>query len=351
MTHELCGKLAFIMNLDIENPNELLAYLGQTERITKGEQPKITVLQGGVSNKTVLLERETESWVIKQALAKLRVKVDWYSDPSRSVREAQGLRTLSQLVPDNVPTFIFEDAEQHVLVMSAVAQPNENWKTVLLAGGVLQHQVKQFGELLGFIHRSAYERRDELAEVFADTSFFESLRLEPYYQYTASQVPSAAPFLEGLVEETRQHQRTLVHGDYSPKNTLIAQDKMILLDYEVIHWGDPAFDVGFGMTHLLSKAHRLSDQRSTLLNAAWVFWKSYARVVKDLEWRRGLEERAIRHTLACMLARVRGRSPLEYLDDAQRQLQEKIVVELMMQPPTTFNDLTSAFGEGLTANS
>jgi 5-methylthioribose kinase len=339
------------MNLDIENSNELLAYLRQTKRIEESEEPKITILQGGVSNKTVLLERETESWVIKQALAKLRVKADWYSDPSRSVREAQGLRTLSQLVPDNVPTFIFEDAEQHVLAMSAVPQPHENWKTVLLAGGVLQHQVKQFGELLGFIHRSAYERRDELAEVFADTSFFESLRLEPYYQYTASQVPSAATFLETLVEETRQHHITLVHGDYSPKNILIAQDRMILLDYEVIHWGDPAFDIGFGMTHLFSKAHRLSDQRSTLLNAAWVFWKSYARVVKDLVWRRGLEERAIRHTLACMLARVRGRSPLEYLDDAQRQLQEKIVVELVTQPPTTFNDLTSAFGEGLTANS
>jgi 5-methylthioribose kinase len=339
------------MNLDIENPNELLAYLEQTERITKNEQPKITVLQGGVSNKTVLLERETESWVIKQALAKLRVKADWYSDPSRIQREALGLRYLSNLIPAHVPQFIFEDVEQHLLAMSAVPQPHIKWKTVLLAGGVLQHQVKQFGELVGFIHRSAYERRDELAEVFADTSFFESLRLEPYYQYTALQVPSAAPFLESLVEETRQHQRTLVHGDYSPKNILIAQNKMMLLDYEVIHWGDPAFDIGFGMTHLFSKAHRLSDQRSTLLNAAWVFWKSYARVVKDLEWRRGLEERAIRHTLACMLARVRGRSPLEYFDDVQRQRQEKIVVELMTQPPTTFNDLTSAFEKGLMAES
>ena len=53
---------------------------------------------------------------------------------------------------------------------------------LLLAGGVLQHQVKQFGELLGFIHRSAYERRDEFAEVFADTSFFESLKLLPCFK-------------------------------------------------------------------------------------------------------------------------------------------------------------------------
>ncbi len=337
--------------MDIENPSELLAYLVQGDRITKDEQPKITVLQGGVSNKTVLLERTSESWVIKQALPKLRVETPWYSDPSRIQREAEGLRTLAQLIPNNVPTFLFEDTEQHVLAMSAVPQLHENWKTVLLNGGVLQHHVKQFAELLGAIHRLAFEKRDELSKTFADTSFFESLRLEPYYHYTASQVPSATTFLENLIAETKQQHLTLVHGDYSPKNILVYQDNFILLDFEVIHWGDPAFDVGFAMTHLLSKAHHLSEQRATFLNAAWVFWKSYARFIKGLEWTNGLEARAVRHTLACMLARVRGRSPLEYLNDTQRQRQEKVIVELMQKPPTTFNDLTSEFEKGLKADS
>jgi 5-methylthioribose kinase len=316
------------MNLDIENPKQLLEYLKQAERITTDEQPNMTVLEGGVSNKTVLLERESESWVVKQALPKLRVDVDWYSDPSRIHREALGLR-------------------YHVLAMSAVPQPHKNWKTILLEGGVLQHHVKEFAELLAAIHRQAYERRTDFAEFFADTAFFESLRLEPYYLYTASQVPGAAPFLETLVEDTRKQTITLVHGDYSPKNILIYQYRLVLLDYEVIHWGDPAFDIGFGMTHLLSKAHYLSEQRSTLLNAAWVFWKSYARVIKELPWSKGLEARAVRHTLACMLARVRGRSPLEYLNDTQRERQEKVVVELTQNAPTTFNDLTSEFEKGI----
>jgi 5-methylthioribose kinase len=335
------------MNLDIENSKQLLEYLEQAQRITQGEQPKVTVLQGGVSNKTVLLEREAEAWVIKQALPKLRVEVDWYSDPSRIHREALGLRYLSQLLPEHVPQFIFEDVDNHILAMSAVPQPHTNWKTVLLGGGVLQHHVKAFAELLGVMHRQAYERRTDFAEFFADTSFFESLRLEPYYLYTASQVPSATTFLETLVEDTRKQKVTLVHGDYSPKNILIYQDRLVLLDYEVIHWGDPAFDIGFGMTHLLSKAHYLSEQRSTLLNAAWVFWKSYARVVKELPWSKGLEARAVRHTLACMLARVRGRSPLEYLNDAQGERQEKVVISLMANVPLTFNDLTSEFEKGL----
>jgi 5-methylthioribose kinase len=339
------------MNLDIENSNELLAYLEQTERITKDEQPKITVLQGGVSNKTVLLERETESWVIKQALPKLRVQVDWFSDPSRIHREALGLRYLSQFMPQHVPQFIFEDVDNNVLAMSAVPKPHQNWKSVLLSGDILQHHVKAFGELLGQLHRQAYERRTDFADFFTDTTFFESLRLEPYYLYTASQIPKAAPFLETLVEDTRMQKTTLVHGDYSPKNILLHNDTFILLDYEVIHWGDPAFDVGFGMTHLLSKAHYLAEQRSTFLNSAWVFWKSYSRIIKELPWSKGLEARAVRHTLGCMLARVCGRSPLEYLSDSQRQRQEEIVVDLMPQQLTTFNDLTTAFEKELRAKS
>jgi 5-methylthioribose kinase len=337
-------------SLDVENRDELLAYLEQTGRIAKGEQPKVTVLQGGVSNKTVLLERDTESWVIKQALPKLRVEVDWFSDPARIQREALGLRYLSQLMPQQVPQFIFEDIENYVLAMSVVPEPHQNWKSVLLNGDILQHHVKAFGELLGQLHRQSYEHRADFASLFADTTFFESLRLEPYYLYTASQIPEAAAFLETLVEETRKQQKTLVHGDYSPKNVLIHEDQMILLDYEVIHWGDPAFDVGFGMTHLLSKAHHLAEQRATFLNAAWVFWKSYFRLVKDLPWSKGLEARAVRHTLACMLARVHGRSPLEYLNGSQRERQEKVVTALMSQPPLTFNDLTSEFEEGLTTD-
>jgi 5-methylthioribose kinase len=339
------------MNLDIEKSGELLEYLKKTERITSDEQPNVTVLQGGVSNKTVLLERETESWVIKQALPKLRVQVDWFSDPSRIHREALGLRYLAQFMPQHVPQFIFEDVDNHILAMSAVPQPHQNWKSVLLNGDILQHHVKAFAELLGTLHRQAYERRTDFADFFADTTFFESLRLEPYYSYTASQVPEAATFLETLAQETRNQKITLVHGDYSPKNILIYNDTFILLDYEVIHWGDPAFDVGFGMAHLLSKAHYLAEQRSTFLNGAWVFWKSYSRLVKDLPWSKGLEARAVRHTLGCMLARVRGRSPLEYLNDSQRERQEKIVVALMSQPPLTFNDLTSELEKKLTAES
>ena len=74
-----------LTQLDIEQPGELIEYLVHTERIQLGERPEITVLAGGVSNRTVLVERTNgDSWVMKQALEKLRVAVDWFSRPASS---------------------------------------------------------------------------------------------------------------------------------------------------------------------------------------------------------------------------------------------------------------------------
>ena len=322
--------------MDIECATELTGYLRENGRIESTEQPRLTVLAGGVSNRTVLVERANDvAWVMKQALAKLRVASDWFSDPERIHREALGLRWLGELAPGSTPRLIFEDHEQHLLAMEAVPLPHENWKTLLLRGEIEREAVEQFGRLLGTIHRQALERRAELEPVFRDRTFFESLRLEPYYAYAAAQVPAAAPFLQSLLAETRATRLTLVHGDYSPKNILAREGKIILLDHEVIHWGDPAFDLGFSLTHFLSKAHHLRAHRAQFAAAAQLYWQSY-----DNE---ACQARAVRHTLGCLLARVDGRSPLEYLDADERQRQRGAVVRLMAAPPTKIEQLIEQF--------
>src|SRR5678816_1286355 len=103
-------------SLDIEHSAALVSYLRAAGRIANAETPRITVLAGGVSNRTVLVERSSgESWVLKQALAKLRVAVDWFSDPARIEREGLGLRYLAELAPPGTITpLVFEDAAHHL---------------------------------------------------------------------------------------------------------------------------------------------------------------------------------------------------------------------------------------------
>jgi 5-methylthioribose kinase len=331
--------------LDIEQHDALLAYLRAAGHITTLEAPRFTTLPGGVSSRTVLVQRPNgRDWVIKQSLAKLRVDVDWHSDPARIHREAAGMRWLRHIAPPQcVPMLVFEDHEEHLLALEAVPQPHSNWKERLLTGNIELEYVRQFGGLLGAIHRHASERQTELAGVFEDRSIFESLRVEPYYVYTASQVPASASFMAQLVEGVRARRLTLVHGDYSPKNILVHDGRLILLDHEVIHFGDPAFDLGFSLAHFLSKAHHLPSRRGDFAAAARAYWDAYGRALGDPEWATTLELHALRNTLVCLLARVAGRSPLEYLSNVERDRQQTVVVALMHDTPHTIADLIETF--------
>ena len=331
-------------SLDIEQPEALQDYLHESGRIRADEHPIFRVLGGGVSNRTVLVERETgEAWVLKQALEKLRVASDWFSSPQRIHREAEGLRWLTELTPPGSTIgFVFEDHTHHILAMQAVPQPHQNWKTMLLNGDIQLDHVKQFGTLLATLECRALERRDEVKQAFKDRSFFESLRLEPYYAYTARIISEASDFLQALIEEIRANCITLVHGDYSPKNILVYQNRLIILDHEVIHFGDPGFDLGFSMTHLLAKAHHLSIYRPRFLEAARHYWKAYVKAAGSILTPE-LEARAVRNTLGCSLARAAGRSPLEYLDQTERARQVRIVLKLIARPPSNMSDLINEF--------
>jgi 5-methylthioribose kinase len=335
------------LQIDIEEPSQLRAYLVRRGFVASGEEVTVENLRGGVSNRTVYVRTARGEFVLKQALQKLRVAVDWFSDPKRIHREAMGLNTIAELVPGSTPELVFEDEPQNLLAMRAVPSPHQNWKSVLLSEGPGADHVRQFAELLAAIHRRAFEQRDRLKPLFADRSFFESLRIEPYYQYAAAQVPAAASFIDELVRATRATSVTLVHGDYSPKNILIHGGELILLDHEVIHWGDPGFDIGFSMAHLLSKAHHCVERRRAFIDAATTYWAGYHEEIGDVPWKVEVESAGARHTLGCLLARCRGRSPLEYLTEFERTRQAGLVLELMQRPPAMMRELIARFAEKL----
>ncbi|HUX21380.1 MAG TPA: hypothetical protein VMW69_09075, partial [Spirochaetia bacterium] len=74
------------------------------------------------------------------------------------------------------------------------------------------------------------------------------------------------------------------------------------------------------------------------------------------EYRRGLgapaiggfggnfEQRVVDHTMGCLLARVAGRSQLEYLSDAEKGRQTEAVVELLAHRPGSVGELIARFG-------
>lgn len=307
---------------------------------------RVRVLAGGVSNQAFWVEGPQGACVVKQARPRLAVQMEWRADVNRIVREAEALECLHKRIgPPRIPRLIRLDRQAKALVMEAILPPAENYKTILLRGEVEPALAEQFGALLAEIHNAT--RDDATRERFGDATFFDQLRLSPYYGTVAERHGDLAPRLTALREECLQARYCLVHGDYSPKNILVRGGGLVLLDYEVAHWGNPSFDLGFALTHYCAKALHLPHQGSAFLDAARCFWRRYqADVALPAESR----ARAGHHLAAVLLARMDGKSPLEYFtDEAKREIVRGLTRRALLAEGTTIDGVIAAVETALAA--
>ena len=308
----------------------------------------VDFLTGGVSSLVVRVVTDEGAFVIKQALPQLRVEAAWFSRPERSGIEARCALALSELVPGSVPEVVAIVPERSAFVMNSAPPGTETWKDRLLRGEISLQVAEAVGRMLGQVHAGSAGHPD-LASEFADTSFFDELRIDPYLRYVAAAAPDLAPALDDVAAELLATGACLVHGDFSPKNLLVTPDGHVLLvDHEVAHWGHPAFDVAFVTNHLCLKAVALRAHGSVrgYLEAASTVLDAYAREVGDFDL--GIGPFAARTTGALMLARVDGKSPVEYLtDERDRVLVRSIGRGIVLGPPDDPWDVLARVLEGM----
>jgi aminoglycoside phosphotransferase (APT) family kinase protein len=182
-------------------------------------------------------------------------------------------------------------------------------------------------------------RQDRLARRFKTDAEFFSLRLEPYLLATAQRHPALADRLQWLCAQTAQTQRVLVHGDISPKNILCGPQGPVFLDAECAWYGDPAFDLAFCLNHLLLKAVHLPAQSSALGQSFVQLAQAYLGAV-DWEPVAAFEQRAAQLLPALLLARVDGKSPVEYLtDEGRREVVRRAATQGLRQPPRQLSEV------------
>ena len=311
------------------NPQNLHAYLAARGLAKQGDAISVRELGGGVSNIVLLLEwrdAPDRRWVLKQSLEKLRVQDDWRSERTRIHREAEAIEALRPALGEAaLPEIIHIDRENFVYVMTAAPAGATSWKEQLLTGEVDVRVAAQAGLLLARMIKAS--RADAaLREQFADRTVFDQLRIDPYYRTTAQRHPDVRAALVQLVANSWNIQSALVHGDYSPKNMLVRDGQIFLIDFEVIHWGDPAFDTGFLLNHLFLKSFHQPQFAASYFSAVRGFWKTLSAEVPELV-NRGFEALTLRHLGGLMLARIDGKSPAEYIRDEDVKEQVRAVAK------------------------
>lgn len=302
------------------------------------EDAGATALDGGVSSDIRIVHSAHGDYVVKRALAKLKVEADWFSDPARSSIEVRGLRTIAALLgAAHAPNILWADEANHRFAMTLVAARFRNWKQLLLQGTIDLETARSAGRLLGQLHvRSSHDA--VIAQEFADNRIFIELRVRPFFERIAQRNPALAPAIEAVIANLHRHRNAFVHGDYSPKNLLVDGADIVILDCEVAHWGDARFDVAFCLAHLLLKSFRRAAPAPLLQAAARVFYSEYRRCGLPI-----LDAHFVQQLGCLLLARLEGDSPVDYRHDLDGPTVKAFAAELIAFPSDRALDSLTEF--------
>jgi aminoglycoside phosphotransferase (APT) family kinase protein len=312
-----------------------------------GETIVLRPLSGGVSSMIVRAESAMGTFCYKRALPRLKVASEWHAPVERGLAEMAWLREAARIIPGAVPKLAGEDREGLAFAMEFL-DPSSHpvWKEQLRDGIIEPQTAEAVASHLSRLH-SVTAKDPACAGRFANQGQFHALRLEPYFETAARAHPDLAPRFQALVPMVREARIALMHGDVSPKNILVGPEGPVFLDAECACHGDPAFDLAFCASHLLLKCVWRPQWRDRYLECLSALAGRYLEGV-DWEPPSGLEGRTVPLLAAMLLARIDGRSPVEYIvAEADKQRVRGGARALLAEPPPTLAATVQCWKESI----
>lgn len=312
-------------------PAKMQQFLHECGLAHAAERAEFEQLGGGVSSAIFKVRLASGDYCIKKPLERLKVEKQWLVPVDRIYAEIDWLRLAHRCVPGRVPEVLGVNQEFGLYVMEYLdSEKFANWKARLFEEVVDPGVCSQVALLLATLHaRTANDA--QVARQFANHENFYLLRLEPYLVESARVNPAVAAELIELVHRQQSLQIALLHGDVSPKNVLLGPDGAVLVDAECACFGDPGFDIAFLMNHLLLKSVAIETMATDMIK---LFSETGRTYFSRVSWEdaAALEERVVRLLPGLLLARVDGRSPVEYLSEPARHLVRDKAIRLLKDP-------------------
>ncbi len=319
----------------MEDQNTFLELLHR-DGVVHSRDARLVPLSGGVSCDIYLVEDGSDRFVVKRALEKLRVAADWFVDIRRNRTEWEYIRYVSQFLPDAMPRLRQCSATDNYFAMEYFNGKFSNWKQMLLAGQARIEDAARAGGILARIHQHS-QGDAEAVRLFDTTPTFFQLRIDAYLLTTAAEHPALRSQIEAEAARIAHVRECLVHGDFTPKNILVSGDRMVLLDCEVAWFGEPAFDLASLLNHFFLKSLFHAPKDFGMREMIEKFWSAYQSVRPSPE----LEPRVGRLLLMLMLARVDGKSPVEYFNAGHQQFVREFVSKQLPAKNFSLHNITN----------
>jgi aminoglycoside phosphotransferase (APT) family kinase protein len=322
------------------SPREILDLVKRTGLCGRAETPRLQPLAGGVSSDIWRVDLAAGPVCVKRALPRLRVAQVWEAPIERNRYEYEWFRIAGAAAPGAVPKVIAREESAFVMEYLDPAR-HPVWKQLLREGRASADFAAQVGRTLARIHAAT----TDVGALFPTDEIFYAIRLEPYLVATGARHPALRERLNFLAETTAKTKVCLVHGDVSPKNILAGPQGPVFLDAECAWYGDPAFDLAFCLNHLLLKCLWVPQAKAAFLGCFDALGGAYLESIPF----EGVEARTASLLPALLLARVDGKSPVEYVTrEGQKDIVRRAARALLEAPVSRISEVGEAWQESLT---
>ena len=202
-------------------PANLVSRLRQSGLAGRGEV-HLVPLRGGVSSDIHLVDTGSRRFVVKAALAKLRVRDEWFADVSRNAIEQAYLAYAARVVPEATPQVLAGHPDEGWFAMEYLGDGYRTWKERLMQGDAQTEHARRAGEVLGRLHRASWNEPVARRQ-FATVRNFHALRIDPYLLTSAARLPEARAALVAEANRLAATELALVHGEDKAREALAGE--------------------------------------------------------------------------------------------------------------------------------
>lgn len=235
------------------------------------------------------------SWIVKQARPALERFPEYQVTTDRIVFEHRWYETVRPYDRERVcPEIHGFDEEARVLVLEDLSGA-ERLDAALAREADVTRSLEGLAAFLGRVHAATRDpalaarfSNDDMRRLHGDHIFELPLRpndfpLEPPVAARAASLQRDREFVaiaDAAYHRYLEPRGALVHGDVQAGNILLDEAGPKLLDAEIAHVGDPAFDVGTLIAHVLLPAAARGDVAQALPTVG-ALWEAYVSAHGD----------------------------------------------------------------------
>ena len=316
------------------------------DSINKEKIIKYKKLEGGVSSEVYHVKTNKSEYCIKRSLKKLLVKKEWIADTNRIKFEYYWLNHCRNILNKNIPkTYEFNNKKKYIVMEYLNNSKYKTLKELYFKKIINLNTIRLISKHLYKIHSKSNNYKIKIL-FKGNRNNFNDLRLDPYFNEVGRVYPKYKEYVKDLNKNYLINSSTLIHGDFSPKNILIGKNKIVYLDAECCNFGDPIFDLVFFSNHLLLKSIFIKDKSKEFIKSYIIFYKEY---LKNLNAKKSKQyvDRIIKMTPIMMLARIDGKSPVEYIKSKKikNTIRNKSFL-LLEREINNLNDIIRIINEG-----